>query len=318
MSQTMVPLPPDHGRIRAFFHRHTDTIMSHPVCAWFFAGFIACVLGAWFSSGEMFIVIPVLILGWIFASVAWWWAPSLSRPAKFVWIVVSAAPLLAEGAILRGHFHPAEVVKEPPKIQTPVQQAAALLFKWEWARLPTVIPPSGTVWTMSTIAELEFGGRPLLLSPRPGSPGDKLTWLEDQRQYGGVYRCDITNYSDFPMFNLVMTFKTEFFKPDDGGGLHPKPPAESYERPVVINKLDSKETFSFYAYSDSKLYAQITLPREVTYLRGDQDHRETARLLPQPDQMITLTPMTLIGDAAISPPALSPPIPLPPNKPRKK
>lgn len=52
----------------------------------------------------MFIMIPALILGWIFASVAWWWAPGLSKWAKITWIVVSAAPLLAEGAILHWHF----------------------------------------------------------------------------------------------------------------------------------------------------------------------------------------------------------------------
>jgi hypothetical protein len=90
-------------------------------------------------------------------------------------------------------------------------QPAALLFEWKWSKLPTSIPASGTVSTMHINSQLEVGGQPLLLSQRPGSAGDKLTWGEDTRQYGGVYRCDITNYADYPIFNLVMMFKTEFF-----------------------------------------------------------------------------------------------------------
>lgn len=118
MSQFMIPLPPDHGRIRIFFHRHTQTIISHPVCAWFFAGCIACCLGVWFSSGEMFIVVPVLILGWVFASIAWWWAPNLSTLAKICLVAFSAIPLFAEGVILYRHVHGqpemADTAKQPP------------------------------------------------------------------------------------------------------------------------------------------------------------------------------------------------------------
>jgi hypothetical protein len=161
---------------------------------------------------------------------------------------------------------------------------------------------------------LEFGGEPLLLSPRPGSPGDKLTWSEDQQQYGGVYRCDITNYAEYPIFNLVMAFKTEFFKPEEDGSHRPGPAAETYDRPVVISKLDPKETFSFYAYSGSRLYVSVWLPKEVTYLRDETSQRVAARLMPQGEQAITLFPMTLIDQTAKSPPPAPPPIPSTPGK----
>jgi hypothetical protein len=216
------------------------------------------------------------------------------------------------------YFWPSEL-KDTPKAEiVAVQPSAPLLFEWKWSRLPTIIPVSGTVWTMPNTAQIEFGGQPLFLSPRVGSPGDKLTWLEDQRQYGGVHRCDITNYADYPIFNLAMTFKTEFFKPEKDGSHHPGPAAESYDRPVTISKIDPKETFSFYTYSDSRMYVSISLPKEVTYLRDDKSQRETARLMPQAEQEIMMFPMTFIDPAPKSPPVSPPPAPSPPGKRGKK
>lgn len=191
-------------------------------------------------------------------------------------------------------------------------QPAALLVEWKWSKLPTSFPTSGIVWTMHIVSQLEAGGQPLLLSPRPGSPGDKLTWGEDTRQYGGVYRCDITNYADYPIFNLVMHFKTEFFKPEaDGSRKAETPVSESYDRPITISKLDPKETFSFYAFSDSKMYVSVQLPMEVTYLRDEIGPRAAARLLPQADKTISLFPMTFIEQPK---PAVQPPMSKPPSK----
>jgi disulfide bond formation protein DsbB len=208
--------------------------------------------------------------------------------------------------------------EETTKPATATTQSASLLFEWKWSKLPTAIPAAGTIWTMPTTSQLEFGGQPVLLSPRPGTAGDKLTWGEDNRQYGGVYRCDITNYGEHPIFNLIMTFKTEFFKPEaDGSRQASTPVAESYDRPVVIDKLDPKEAFSFYAYSDSRMFVTLWLPKEVTYLRDSNSQRETARLLPQATQAITLFPMTLIEQPK-SLPVPPPQAPSQPDKLRKK
>jgi hypothetical protein len=88
---------------------------------------------------------------------------------------------------------------------------ASIFLQWRWSRLPTVMPASGIIVTMPNASRAEFGGQPVLLSPRPGTPGEKVGWGEHNRTYAGVYRCDVTNYSDFPIFNLATAFKTEFF-----------------------------------------------------------------------------------------------------------
>jgi hypothetical protein len=302
------PVSPDDGLLSRLSFKARAAITTGE-----FAGALTCAGVAWSVGGDMTLTVIALVTGWILGSIGIATVPGKNARWRISGIIGLLLFLSAEGGFLYWHFQP----KTEEKTKDSKPQNAALLFEWKWSKLPTSIPASGIVWTMSIISQLEFGGQPLLLSPRPGSAGDKLTWGEDNRQYGGVYRCDITNYADYPIFNLAMSFKTEFFKPEKDGSHHPGPAAESYDRPLLISKLDPKETFSFYAYSDSRLYVSVWLPKEVTYLRDDKSQREVARLLPQGEQVITLFPMTLI-DQTKSPPALLPQAPTQPDRPRKK
>lgn len=104
--------PPDDPfwyRVRDFLKRHLSTIISHPVCAFFFAGALGCILGVWFSNGDWFVTVPVLTLGWIFAALGWWWAPTLSPRAKLIWILICAFPLAIEASVLRWHIAPGNI-----------------------------------------------------------------------------------------------------------------------------------------------------------------------------------------------------------------
>jgi hypothetical protein len=111
MPQTPEPTepPPDLADGAAVFLRHhVDNIANiarHPVFAFFFALGFGCLIGAWFSSGEMFVVAPVLIIGWLFVIVGWAWAPNLSKRARGIWIAVSTGAILIEGGALHFHYH---------------------------------------------------------------------------------------------------------------------------------------------------------------------------------------------------------------------
>jgi hypothetical protein len=200
---------------------------------------------------------------------------------------------------------------EDPKA-TDAGQPASLYLQWRWARLPTIMPASGVIMTMPNVAQAELGAQPILLSPRPGTPGEKVSWGGENRTYAGIYRCEITNYADFPIFNLAMTFKTEFFPEEKdhqnpNAGSRSSSPIETYDRPIVIDKLDPKETYSFYAYSDSRMWVHIWLPENVTYLRDRSTSRETAHLLPQSDKLADLFPVVI--NATQAAPAQQKPIP---------
>lgn len=218
------------------------------------------------------------------------------------------------------HGH-AEPLKTTPLAATPMPQTAQVLFEWKWSKLPTIVPASGSVTTMPITSKTEVGASAIFLSVRPGTPGDKLGWGEEYRRYPSVYRGEITNYADFPIFNVAMNFKTEFFRtekaPDNPNATTvSKVPVETFDRPIVINKIDPRERYSFYVYSDSFMHVHISMPEEITYLRDNVGERETARILPQFERMISLFPAENVE--AKSPPADPPQTSSPPSKPRKK
>lgn len=311
------PVPPDDGLLSRLSFKARTAITTGE-----FAAALACTGVAWSEGGDMSLTVPALILGWLLGSIGIATVPNKNRGWRLLRIIGLLLFFSAVGVFLNWHFHGLQSgtptkENETPKVGTKAQQTAALLFEWKWARLPTTVPASGMVWAMSINSRLEFGGEPIFLSPRPGNPGDKLGWGEDNRQYGGVYRCDITNYADFPIFNIAMTFKTEFFKPERDGSSRSGIPVETYDRAILVSKLDPKKTFSFYAYSDSRMYVRLSLPKEVTYLRDSNSPRESARLLPQGEPIVSLFPMTLIDQTAKSPAPVSP-LPSPPDMQGKK
>ena len=94
-----------------------------------------------------------------------------------------------------------------------------------------------------------------------------------------------------------MNFKTEFLAvendPKKPGGGHSGAVVESYDRPVIINKLDPKETYPFYAYNDSQMFVHIWMPEAISYLRDPFGPREEARVLPQFEKVATFFPVTI-------------------------
>jgi hypothetical protein len=121
-SEHLIQPPPDPAvtiRVRAFLHRHYNSITAHPGCAFAFAAALACVLGVWLSNGDLFAVIPVLTIGFFFSALGWCYAPNLSLRAKTIWIVVSALVIAGEGYIVYRHFHPAKMAQAELTCSTP-------------------------------------------------------------------------------------------------------------------------------------------------------------------------------------------------------
>ncbi|MGL9618296.1 hypothetical protein QRQ56_09865 [Bradyrhizobium sp. U531] len=165
----------------------------------------------------------------------------------------------------------------------PLGAPAALLFKCDLAKLPSTVPASGQVFTMDIISKQEVGAEAWGLGTRHGQPGERWEWFKE-REISMVTRCDITNYADFPIFNVVMVFKQEFraavIPKDNPASTVSGDVVDASDRTVVIDNIDGKSTFSFYAYSQSRHFVTVRIPTEVTYLRAGGDTRESAKILP--------------------------------------
>jgi hypothetical protein len=90
--------PAPVGSIRQFIQLHLSIIRVAEFGL--AAGFAA---GAWYGGGDMFIVVPGLILAWAFAS-AGVLASNLKTATAAVWVMFFAFVFAGEGGILRWHF----------------------------------------------------------------------------------------------------------------------------------------------------------------------------------------------------------------------
>jgi hypothetical protein len=90
--------PTPVGSIRLFIQLHLSIIRVAEFGL--AAGFAA---GAWYGGGDMFIVVPGIIVAWAFASVGIL-SSNLKTATAAVWILFFAFVFAGEGGILRWHF----------------------------------------------------------------------------------------------------------------------------------------------------------------------------------------------------------------------
>ena len=90
-------------RILTFIQRHIS-LVGNGVCGFFFAAAFGCFLAVWFAGADMWLTVPVLSLGWVFAGIGWWSASNLSQTARTSWIAISAAVFLVEWGLLKIHL----------------------------------------------------------------------------------------------------------------------------------------------------------------------------------------------------------------------
>jgi hypothetical protein len=78
----------------------------------------ACALGAWFCGGDMQLIVPALILGFVLAAIGIATIP-IARIYRILLVVTVFCLLVAEGAFLRQHFLPPTKAAADPPTQAP-------------------------------------------------------------------------------------------------------------------------------------------------------------------------------------------------------
>jgi hypothetical protein len=148
MPPFIFPIPPRDS----FFRRHIAIIRTAEfTLSATFAG------GAWFAGGDMFLVIPGLVIAWIFAC-AGFMASKLATMATFAWCIFAAAVFVGEAGVLYWHFHSTNLNSLPHE-------------KFPPARPPEANPPAPNV------------------SPKPPEPKQSQPQLQSKNSQV-IYRCE--------------------------------------------------------------------------------------------------------------------------------
>ncbi len=102
LPRKLFEIPPVSERrkesIREFFRKHIAVIRTGE-----FALSAACAVGAWFGGGDMWLIAPVLFLGFCFAF-AGIMATNISQKAAIAWCCFAAIFFTGEGFALHWHF----------------------------------------------------------------------------------------------------------------------------------------------------------------------------------------------------------------------
>lgn len=157
------------------------------------------------------------------------------------------------------------------------------------AFLPDNIPASGRVWAgeLSTDPNTPHqAGSTRELYQKPGFP---IRWFSNGKPVG-IYKCEIRNYGEAPIFNVEITFKVEFRKvvltgATTGTTKHAGEKVASGDWTMPILRIDpGKESpFSFYLYNISIYFVTAFPPTSVSFLSNANDIGKKQEKIVLPD-----------------------------------
>jgi hypothetical protein len=276
-SVTTPPPPPDpptawRQKIVSLLHSHI-ILADTPVCAWFFAGSLACVLAACALGGDMILAPLLLLLGWIFVTVGWTYAPNLSRAAKAVWITASAFVFIAIGYGLYRHFQkPSEsqqqIAAKPLPSLPPEQTDLNVFVNCEPSLLPSTGPPQ-----MIRTLEMNPVPEPYGPSYQEMSAPIVLSPVKQMEQIGDIYKCEVYNYEDKVIFGATIPLRAAFWESVPSVS----PNSHQYGKLILdrnwqfsIEKIDvgKENPYIFYVFNPTQLFEQIRIP-SIIYIKNN-------------------------------------------------
>lgn len=158
-----------------------------------------------------------------------------------------------------------------------------LTFECNLAGLPSRCPAEGRIASMRlSYSPGAESAPPINLIIRHCLPGDALDWFSDIK-FPQVYRCEITNYGDAPLLQVMLKFNIEYREalPNDPNATTSKAgeTVYSHEWPILFAKIDpgKDNAATFYVYNESTFFAFVSPPRTASYVPlGQTAAREAA------------------------------------------
>ena len=289
---------------------------------------LGCIWAAWTASGDMWLIVPTLILGFIFAVVGIATVQT-SLLRKIFGVGVAVTIYFCTGGFLYWHFLPEATVAasdrateevpanratEEVPAATPTPQIS-LFLQCRWRQMPKVMPQEGRIVVLSShsVSPEELGGGDL--AEYFGPDGSPTTWAHENFIFG--HRCELFNYSDAPVFNVETTFQMDVLSviKNESGSLNSGDLLKTVEWHLNVPKVDAgvATPFVFYILNNWNYFLRFNLPREAKL----QYLSEETRVVSIGTASSTYPAMFLNPAPEIkSPPVGSPPVPMPPNRPR--
>jgi hypothetical protein len=185
----------------------------------------------------------------------------------------------AAGADLARRFFPKSFAAWEKEHPAP----AHLVFESHLADLPTKVPHEGQVHTLPLFYSPDSGGEQITLSVRHGQPGSDLEWFRDLR-FPQVYRCEITNYGNAPLLQVVLEFRVEYREviKDNPSSARSGDIAYSRQWPVLLSKIDPGKGNAavFFVYNQSRYLAVVIPPEVGSYITLGEKAQRRATLVP--------------------------------------
>jgi hypothetical protein len=183
------------------------------------------------------------------------------------------------------------IAREAAKSEAEIQ-----IVSFTGGGLPGNFPKEGRIYRLAVSYDAGWAGaaKPIGFNERFGPPGSPVTeeW-HSNFELGLVFRCEITNHAERPLFNISMNFRIEMREPTKAAKpFLPQPGrlVEAHDRKVTISKLEPNSSFVFYAHNESMLYVSIGIPNVASYMSlGDSGPRQRP-LLPTNAETLSFPP----------------------------
>jgi hypothetical protein len=174
----------------------------------------------------------------------------------------------------------------------------SLLLECVPSPLPSIVPPEGYISLVGPHRFTDKGA--IVFGGQHGVPGEKLTWPDDwnEKWLTTIVRCQLTNYSDVPIFNISLPITAIFKKIQEGdhpGNYSAIETINVSEGNLPITKINPGKDapFVFYIYNQGRDVVQISFVKLPTYsLLGESSIKEAQLVQPNDfTRLVTLWPM---------------------------
>ena len=178
---------------------------------------------------------------------------------------------------------PVAIGNDPTTFHREAASNVNLTMESNLADLPNRCPQEGQIASMRLFYRPDSSvGEPIGFIVKHCRPGAYVEWFRDLK-FPQIYRCEITNYGEAPLLQVLLKFKIEYQETvptKSGRAVSAGEAIHSGEWPVLLPKIDPGKINSavFYVYNESDYFAQVTPPKLASHIDFNKKQQRASLL----------------------------------------